>query len=90
VEVATSLILRGFEKGPMLAEILAYLDSKSGPKLALLSAHDTSVMPLLICLGIFDNKWPRFAADLAFELYEVGYGLGGLVWVFFLRFSLFA
>ena len=37
----------------------------------LFSVHDTTVAPLLMALGVFDNKWPDFAADLAFELYRV-------------------
>ena len=36
----------------------------------LYSVHDTSVAALLLALGIFDGKWPGFAADLAFELYR--------------------
>lgn len=36
----------------------------------LYSVHDTSVAALLLALGIFDNKWPDFAADLTFELYR--------------------
>jgi len=36
----------------------------------LYSVHDTSVAALLIALGLFDDKWPDFAADLAFELYR--------------------
>ena len=36
----------------------------------LYSVHDTSVAALLLALDIFDNKWPDFAADLAFELYR--------------------
>lgn len=36
----------------------------------LYSVHDTSVAALLLALGIFDDKWPGFAADLAFELYR--------------------
>ena len=39
-------------------------------KMMLYSVHDTSVAALLIALGIFDDKWPDFAADLAFELYR--------------------
>ena len=39
-------------------------------KMMLYSVHDTSVVALLVALGIFDNKWPGFAADLAFELYK--------------------
>lgn len=36
----------------------------------LYSVHDTSVAALLMALGLFDDKWPDFAADLAFELYR--------------------
>jgi lysophosphatidic acid phosphatase type 6 len=34
------------------------------------SCHDTSLIPLLVSLGCFDNKWPNYAADIVFELYE--------------------
>lgn len=27
-------------------------------------------MPILMALGIFDHKWPPFAADLTMELYQ--------------------
>lgn len=36
----------------------------------LYSCHDTSLIPLLVAMGIYDWKWPPFAADIAFELYE--------------------
>ena len=38
--------------------------------MCLYSGHDTTVTPLLIALDIFDNKWPQYAADLRFELYD--------------------
>lgn len=44
--------------------------SNSHYKMMLYSVHDTSVAALLIALGIFDDKWPGFAADLTFELYR--------------------
>lgn len=34
------------------------------------SAHDTTLMPCLMALGIFDMKWPPYAADLTLELYQ--------------------
>eukprot|EP00730_Choanoeca_flexa_P012815 TRINITY_DN4646_c0_g1_i1.p1 TRINITY_DN4646_c0_g1~~TRINITY_DN4646_c0_g1_i1.p1 ORF type:complete len:430 (+),score=80.09 TRINITY_DN4646_c0_g1_i1:16-1305(+) len=40
------------------------------PKIKLYSAHDTTVMPLLLVLGCFDGRWPPFAADITLELYE--------------------
>ncbi|XP_028936015.1 lysophosphatidic acid phosphatase type 6 [Ornithorhynchus anatinus] len=39
-------------------------------KLYLYAAHDVTLMPLLMALGIFDKKWPPYAADLALELYQ--------------------
>ena len=42
----------------------------SNYKMMLYSVHDTTMAPLLLVLGLFDNKWPEFAADLAFELYR--------------------
>ena len=36
----------------------------------LYSCHDSTLMSLLLVLGCFDDKWPPYAADLAFELYE--------------------
>lgn len=39
-------------------------------KLYLYAAHDMTLMPLLITLGIFDHKWPPFAVDLTMELYQ--------------------
>uniref|UniRef100_H0WN39 Lysophosphatidic acid phosphatase type 6 n=1 Tax=Otolemur garnettii TaxID=30611 RepID=H0WN39_OTOGA len=39
-------------------------------KLYLYAAHDVTLIPLLITLGIFDHKWPPFAADLTMELYQ--------------------
>lgn len=34
------------------------------------SAHDTTLMPCLMALGIFDMRWPPYAADLTLELYQ--------------------
>ena len=42
----------------------------SNYKMMLFSAHDTTMAPLLMVLGLSDDKWPDFAADLAFELYR--------------------
>lgn len=39
-------------------------------KLYLYAAHDVTLLPLLLTLGIFDHKWPPFAADLTMELYQ--------------------
>ncbi|XP_017370704.1 lysophosphatidic acid phosphatase type 6 isoform X2 [Cebus imitator] len=39
-------------------------------KLYLYAAHDVTLIPLLVTLGIFDHKWPPFAVDLTMELYQ--------------------
>ena len=38
------------------------------PKLVLLSGHDSTIVPLLSALGLFDNAWPTYAAYLRIEL----------------------
>lgn len=38
--------------------------------LSLVAAHDTTILPLLMSLHLFDGKWPTFCANIAFELYE--------------------
>lgn len=41
----------------------------------LISAHDTTVMPILISLGIFDDPhWPNYASSISFELWTKGNG----------------
>ena len=39
-------------------------------RLNLYACHDSTLMALLVTFGIFDDKWPPFAADLVFETYE--------------------
>uniref|UniRef100_A0A7N6A3P4 Acid phosphatase 6, lysophosphatidic n=1 Tax=Anabas testudineus TaxID=64144 RepID=A0A7N6A3P4_ANATE len=63
--------------GPLLYTLLANIDEKlqgtlSEPdrKLFLYSAHDTTLIPCLMALGIFDMRWPPYAADITLELYN--------------------
>ncbi|XP_068428614.1 lysophosphatidic acid phosphatase type 6 isoform X2 [Clinocottus analis] len=63
--------------GPLLHLLLSNIDEKlegilSAPerKLFLYSAHDTTLIPCLMALGIFDMKWPPFAADITLELHQ--------------------
>uniref|UniRef100_H3D8V2 Acid phosphatase 6, lysophosphatidic n=1 Tax=Tetraodon nigroviridis TaxID=99883 RepID=H3D8V2_TETNG len=64
--------------GPLLHILLSNMEEKvqgssSEPgsrKLFLYSAHDTTLMPCLMALGIFDMRWPPYAADLTLELYQ--------------------
>ncbi|CAJ0938167.1 unnamed protein product [Ranitomeya imitator] len=47
--------------------------SADGPptrKLFLFSTHDVTLIPLLVAFGIFDQKWPPYAADITLELYQ--------------------
>lgn len=46
------------------------IQTVSHRKLFLYSAHDTTLMPCLMALGIFDMRWPPYAADLTLELYQ--------------------
>ncbi|MEQ2204168.1 hypothetical protein XENOCAPTIV_008983 [Xenoophorus captivus] len=39
-------------------------------KLFLYSAHDTTLIPCLMALEIFDMKWPPYAADVTLELHQ--------------------
>ncbi|KAM4872915.1 lysophosphatidic acid phosphatase type 6 [Thomomys bottae] len=64
--------------GPFLhileGNLLRAVDPTTPPgklrKLYLYAAHDVTLMPLLMALGIFDHKWPPFAVDLTLELYQ--------------------
>ncbi|XP_024143010.1 lysophosphatidic acid phosphatase type 6 [Oryzias melastigma] len=63
--------------GPLLHTLLGNMDEKlqgtsSEPnrKLFLYSAHDTTLIPCLMALGIFDMKWPPYGADITVELHQ--------------------
>lgn len=63
--------------GPLLNMMLNNMEEKiqgtsSEPsrKLFLYSAHDTTLIPCLMALGIFDMRWPPYAADLTLELHQ--------------------
>ncbi|XP_062390687.1 lysophosphatidic acid phosphatase type 6 [Sardina pilchardus] len=63
--------------GPLLDTMLTKMEEKSkgtssepNRKLFLYSVHDTTLMPCLMALGIFDMKWPPYAADITLELHE--------------------
>uniref|UniRef100_A0A3P8W040 Acid phosphatase 6, lysophosphatidic n=1 Tax=Cynoglossus semilaevis TaxID=244447 RepID=A0A3P8W040_CYNSE len=44
--------------------------SEPNRKLFLYSAHDTTLIPCLMALGIFDMRWPPYAADITLELHQ--------------------
>ncbi|CAG5865685.1 unnamed protein product [Menidia menidia] len=63
--------------GPLLQTLINNIEEKlqgvsSEPnrKLFLYSAHDTTLIPCLMTLGIFDMKWPPYAADITLELHQ--------------------
>ncbi|XP_035669926.1 lysophosphatidic acid phosphatase type 6-like isoform X2 [Branchiostoma floridae] len=45
-------------------------NSENCHKLHLYSGHDTTLIPLLKALGIFDDRWPPYAAHVTLELYQ--------------------
>lgn len=41
-----------------------------GQKLRIYSAHDSSLIALLMVLGVWDNEWPEFSSSLCVEVYK--------------------
>ena len=41
-----------------------------GQKLRLYSAHDSSLIALLMVLGVWDSEWPEFSSSLCVEVYK--------------------
>ncbi|NXX25472.1 PPA6 phosphatase, partial [Nicator chloris] len=39
-------------------------------KLFLYACHDSTLIPLMLALGTFDDKWPPYGADVTLELYQ--------------------
>ncbi|BFZ25679.1 hypothetical protein BsWGS_28718 [Bradybaena similaris] len=61
--------------GPLMAAMIDESEKVirgdgSSYKLCLYSSHDSTMLGLLEVLGIYDNKWPPFAADIRLELYK--------------------
>ncbi len=50
------------------ARITAAVEGTGAPRLALYSAHDSTVGPLLCALRCFDGVWPPFASTVIMEL----------------------
>lgn len=73
-----SFTIRRQMAGKMIGQLLAAIDavvaynasSGAPPPLRFLhfSAHDTTVMPLLVALEVFDGEPPRYAANVVLEL----------------------
>ncbi|XP_013881752.1 lysophosphatidic acid phosphatase type 6 isoform X2 [Austrofundulus limnaeus] len=63
--------------GPLLHVLWENIERKlqgssslSHRKLFLYSVHDTTLIPCLMALGIFDMRWPPYAADISLELHR--------------------
>uniref|UniRef100_A0AAQ5XBC7 Acid phosphatase 6, lysophosphatidic n=1 Tax=Amphiprion ocellaris TaxID=80972 RepID=A0AAQ5XBC7_AMPOC len=63
--------------GPILHTLVDNIEAKlqgtlSEPnrRLFLYSVHDTTLIPCLMALGIFDMRWPPYAADITVELHQ--------------------
>lgn len=61
-------------QGRLFAELNDHFDrtasGKSGLKLGLYAAHDTTLAGMLHALRTFDGKWPAFTAYMSFELFK--------------------
>ncbi|XP_059895377.1 lysophosphatidic acid phosphatase type 6 isoform X2 [Gadus macrocephalus] len=63
--------------GPLLHMLMGNIEEKllgtaaePDRKLFLYSAHDTTLIPCLMAMGIFDMRWPPYAADITLELHQ--------------------
>ena len=71
--------------GPFLPDILHVIDNirdgltrsvvqatphKDIKRLYLFSGHDTTIIPLLLVLGVFDGQWPAYSASVTLELLQ--------------------
>ena len=60
--------------GPFMKELLdnmrARVQGSSALRFGLFLGHDTSVLPLLAALGVWEGVWPPYSSLLVFELYE--------------------
>ncbi|KAF7663056.1 hypothetical protein LDENG_00219580 [Lucifuga dentata] len=63
--------------GPLLHTMITNIDenlqgtsAEPDRKLFLYSVHDTTLIPCLLTMGIFDMKWPPYAGDITLELHQ--------------------
>ncbi|CAB1097137.1 unnamed protein product [Ectocarpus sp. CCAP 1310/34] len=81
--------------GPFLAELLTLVGARghetgvpeagmpSTPKLAIFSGHDSTLVPILTALKIYDDVWPPYASYITLDVAEEEQGGGRLVRVVF-------
>ena len=55
----------------IMLEISNHIAQKGNKrKLVVFSGHDTVILPLLVLLGVHDDKWPPYASRVVFELWR--------------------
>lgn len=83
-DVALRKQYRRLAMGRFLDDVSDRLNAKASKpsstplKLAIYSAHDTSLAGLLSTLDVFDNHWPAFTASFGLELFRKQ-GSGGIM-----------
>lgn len=55
--------------------------ASGSPRLVLIGAHDTTILPLIIAFGMFDFRWPTYASSFAFELHRLDGGTSDSLFV---------
>ena len=55
--------------------------ASGSPRLALIGAHDTTILPLTIAFGMFDFRWPTYGSSFAFELHRLDGGTSDSLYV---------
>ncbi|CAE7653455.1 ACP6 [Symbiodinium sp. CCMP2456] len=70
---AGDLLLHMSEQMERCRAVPAALET-AGPRLTVYSGHDTTLMPLLKALGIWDGAWPGYAAEVRLELWQLPEG----------------
>ncbi|XP_030805578.1 lysophosphatidic acid phosphatase type 6 isoform X1 [Camarhynchus parvulus] len=69
LQMSIGLLFNTLEKN-IKAAINPSNPAEKARKLFLYASHDSTLIPLLLALGTFDNKWPPYAADVTLELYQ--------------------
>nr|QGW52011.1 acid phosphatase type 6 [Dugesia japonica] len=63
--------LKSLNNKSCIPDMKSAISKKKGTmKMQLLSCHDTTLIPLLVCMRIYDGQWPVFMSNLIIELYK--------------------
>ncbi|KAL0478736.1 acid phosphatase [Acrasis kona] len=58
--------------GDLLTSLKSTVDGEKGPCMEIYMGHDTTLLPLLNALDVYDNRWPPMGSNVALELYVDG------------------